>query len=111
MHLINFKDLNGQQLIEIIDKGIEVKHNPEKYRKALDGKSLAVIFQKTSTRTKVSFEVAMTQPQKENGALGNPHERIAVQEQGDPLGLCVLPLPLCALPPLPGSSVQAPIVL
>jgi ornithine carbamoyltransferase len=61
MHLINFKNLSGQQLVEIIDKAIEVKHNPKKYRKALDGKSLAMIFQKTSTRTRVSFEVAMTQ--------------------------------------------------
>ena len=47
--------------MDIIDNAIEVKHNPEKYRKALDGKSLAMIFQKTSTRTRVSFEVAMTQ--------------------------------------------------
>ena len=61
VHLINFKDLTGQQLTEIIEKGIEIKHNPEKYRKSLDGKSLALIFQKTSTRTRVSFEVAMTQ--------------------------------------------------
>jgi len=61
MHLINFKELSGQQIAEIVDKAIEVKQNPEKYRKALDGKSLAMIFQKTSTRTRVSFEVAMTQ--------------------------------------------------
>jgi ornithine carbamoyltransferase len=61
MHLINFKNLSGQQLLEIIDKAIEVKRNPEKYHKALAGKSLAMIFQKTSTRTRVSFEVAMTQ--------------------------------------------------
>jgi len=61
MHLINFKNLSGQQLLEIIDKAIEVKRNPEKYRKALEGKSLAMIFQKTSTRTRVAFEVAMTQ--------------------------------------------------
>lgn len=61
MHLINFKNLSGQQLTEIVEKGIEIKHNPEKYRKLLDGKSLALIFQKTSTRTRVSFEVAMTQ--------------------------------------------------
>jgi ornithine carbamoyltransferase len=61
MHLINFKELPGQQLAEMIDKGVEIKHDPEKYREALDGKSLALIFQKTSTRTRVSFEVAMTQ--------------------------------------------------
>jgi len=61
MHLINFKNLSGQQLMEMIEKGIEVKRNPEKYRTALEGKSLAMIFQKTSTRTRVAFEVAMTQ--------------------------------------------------
>lgn len=61
MHLIDFKDLTGQQLMEIIDKAVEVKRNSEKYWSALAGKSLAMIFQKTSTRTRVSFEVAMTQ--------------------------------------------------
>ena len=61
MHLLNFKELNGQQLTEIIEKGIEIKHNPEKYRTSLQGKSAALIFQKTSTRTRISFEVAMTQ--------------------------------------------------
>jgi ornithine carbamoyltransferase len=61
MHLINFKELSAKQLNAFIDLGIEVKRNPEKYRKALDAKSLALIFQKTSTRTRVAFEVAMTQ--------------------------------------------------
>jgi len=61
MHLVNFKELNGQQLTEMIEKGIEIKHNPKKYENSLQGKSTALIFQKTSTRTRVSFEVAMTQ--------------------------------------------------
>ena len=61
MHLINFKELSGQQLMEMIDKALEVKRNPENYQTALKGKSLAMIFQKTSTRTRVSFEVAMTE--------------------------------------------------
>ena len=59
--MLNFKDLSGQQLEALVDLGIEVKHNPKKYAKALEGKSSALVFQKTSTRTRVAFEVAMTQ--------------------------------------------------
>ena len=61
MHLINFKELSAKQLNAFVDMGIEVKHNPDKYQNALEAKSLALIFQKTSTRTRVAFEVAMTQ--------------------------------------------------
>ena len=61
MHLINFKKLSTEQLNAFIDLAIEVKQDPGKVRKALDAKSLALVFQKTSTRTRVSFEVAMTQ--------------------------------------------------
>jgi ornithine carbamoyltransferase len=61
MHLVNFKDLVGQQLEAFVDLGIEVKQNPKRYSKKLAGKSAALIFQKTSTRTRVAFEVAMTQ--------------------------------------------------
>ncbi len=61
MHLINFKELTSQELVALVDLGIEVKHNPKKYLKTFIGKSAALIFQKTSTRTRVSFEVAMTQ--------------------------------------------------
>jgi ornithine carbamoyltransferase len=61
MHLLNFKELSGKQLGELVDLAIEVKANPKKYLKTFEGKSAALIFQKTSTRTRVSFEVAMTQ--------------------------------------------------
>ena len=61
MHLLNFKEFSGQQLEALVDLGIEAKHNPKKYAKALVGKSSALVFQKTSTRTRVAFEVAMTQ--------------------------------------------------
>jgi ornithine carbamoyltransferase len=61
MDLINFKELSGRQIEEIVDLGIKVKNKPEDYIKALFPKSLGLIFQKTSTRTRVAFEVAMTQ--------------------------------------------------
>jgi ornithine carbamoyltransferase len=61
MHLLALKDWTPRQIEEVIDKSIEMKKTPAKYRTALRDKSLAMIFQKTSTRTRVSFEVAMTQ--------------------------------------------------
>ncbi len=61
MHLLNFKDLTGRQIEALVDSGLDAKRNPEKYREGLCGKSAALIFQKTSTRTRVAFEVAMTQ--------------------------------------------------
>jgi ornithine carbamoyltransferase len=61
MHLLTLKDWTPKQIVEVIDRSIEIKKNPAKYRTLLRDKSLAMIFQKTSTRTRVSFEVAMTQ--------------------------------------------------
>ena len=37
MHLINFKDLTGQDLNALVDLGIEVKLNPKKYLKSRYG--------------------------------------------------------------------------
>jgi len=61
MHLLTLKDWSGEWIEEVVDRAIDIKKNPDKYRNALEGKTLAMIFQKTSTRTRVSFEVAMHQ--------------------------------------------------
>ncbi len=60
-HLINFKDWTPREIDGLVEKSIEIKSAPTKYRTVLQDRSLALIFQKTSTRTRVSFEVAMTQ--------------------------------------------------
>ncbi len=61
MHLLTLKDWSSAEIEETIEKSLEIKRNPSKFRTALKDKSLAMVFQKTSTRTRVSFEVAMTQ--------------------------------------------------
>lgn len=62
-HLLKLQDLTGEQIIDILNLAdqlkYELKHNIKHHY--LEGKSLGMIFQKASTRTRVSFEVGMYQ--------------------------------------------------
>jgi ornithine carbamoyltransferase len=60
-HLISMLDVEGD-LEEIIDLGIKLKHQSKNGEsiELLAGKTLGMIFEKSSTRTRVSFEVGMT---------------------------------------------------
>ena len=60
-HLLSLKDYSREDIEEIFDLAAQVKANPGAFSEALKGKSLAMIFQKPSTRTRVSFEVGMFQ--------------------------------------------------
>lgn len=60
-HLANLKDLSEVDIQEILDKSAEIKANPSAFENLLQQQTMAMIFQKTSTRTRVSFEVAMTE--------------------------------------------------
>ena len=59
-HLLRLGDWSSHQIDGVIEKALEIKNDPEQYHLSLKDKSLAMVFQKTSTRTRVSFEVAMT---------------------------------------------------
>lgn len=60
-HLLSLKDYSPAEIEEILDLSARVKADPRAYGEALKGRSLAMIFQKPSTRTRVSFEVGMSQ--------------------------------------------------
>ena len=62
-NFINFDDLSYQELQGIIDRAISLKkeHRSGKLNDSLKNKTLAMIFDKSSTRTRVSFEAGMTQ--------------------------------------------------
>ncbi len=58
---IEIHDYSADEVREIFEIARDMKANPEKYRDALKGQTLAMIFEKSSTRTRVSFEVGMFQ--------------------------------------------------
>jgi ornithine carbamoyltransferase len=58
---IEIHDYSAGEVREIFETARDMKANPDKYRDALKGQTLAMIFEKSSTRTRVSFEVGMFQ--------------------------------------------------
>ena len=59
--LISIHDLTQDEMLGLIDLAIDMKANNAKYRESLKGQTLGMIFQKSSTRTRVSFEVGIYQ--------------------------------------------------
>ncbi|HET8647988.1 MAG TPA: ornithine carbamoyltransferase, partial [Vicinamibacteria bacterium] len=60
-HLVSERDYSREDIEEVFLLARRIKRDPASYRRALDGQTLAMIFQKPSTRTRVSFEVGMLQ--------------------------------------------------
>ena len=58
---VNENDWRPAEIEKLLDRGAEIKSRPEDFRTALSGRSLAMIFEKSSTRTRVSFETGMFQ--------------------------------------------------
>lgn len=57
---LSVDDLTIEELGDLLDRAAAIKEEPEKVAGALVGKQVALIFEKPSTRTRVSFEVAVT---------------------------------------------------
>ena len=60
-NMLNFKNFSAEELQKILDLALDMKKNPEKYSHALEGKKLYTLFEKTSTRTFLSFTTGMTE--------------------------------------------------
>jgi ornithine carbamoyltransferase len=58
---VNENDWSSGQIEAVLDLAAKVKKDPTAYRAALPGRTLAMIFEKSSTRTRVSFEAGMFQ--------------------------------------------------
>ena len=58
--LLCIDDLSRDELQMLVDSAAEAKADPAGWSRRLEGKQVALIFEKASTRTRVSFEVAVT---------------------------------------------------
>ncbi|MFN3384455.1 MAG: ornithine carbamoyltransferase, partial [Archaeoglobaceae archaeon] len=60
-HIVSISDLSSEEILSILDLAEELKKERKKgiFKEQLKNKTLAMIFELPSTRTRVSFEVAM----------------------------------------------------
>src|SRR5271168_3251292 len=58
---LSIRDFSPQQIRRFLHGACQVKANPSAYAGALKGKTLAMIFEKPSLRTRVTFDVGMEQ--------------------------------------------------
>lgn len=59
-HFLTLQDFSSEELLSIVHRAIELKKNPQ-LAATQQLKTLGLLFEKSSTRTRVAFEVAMTQ--------------------------------------------------
>lgn len=58
---LSVDDLTSEELTHVLDLAAGLKADPGLHRSAFDGKAIGLIFEKSSTRTRVSFEVGVEQ--------------------------------------------------
>lgn len=60
-NMLNFKEHSKEELMDILKLAMDMKKYPEKYQEVLKGKKLYTLFEKTSTRTFLSFTTGITE--------------------------------------------------
>lgn len=82
-HFLADDQLSKTQILDLIALAIDIKKQPESYSQALKGKSVAMIFEKPSLRTHVSFDMGINKLGghalylgQQNGKLGE-RERVS----------------------------------
>ena len=59
-HILTATSFSAEEFQKTLDLAIDIKANPQKYAGAMNQKTLLMLFQKPSLRTRVSFETGMT---------------------------------------------------
>lgn len=76
-HFLTVKDVSREQLLRLIDRARGIKARPKSYAQSLAGKSIVMLFEKPSLRTRVTFDIGIAKLgghavylDQQNGALG-----------------------------------------
>ena len=59
LHLLTDFDLTRKQVVEILELSSEIKANPDDYSNSMKNKTLIMLFELASLRTRISFEAGM----------------------------------------------------
>lgn len=60
-HFLSLKEFSADTIHSIINQALEIKKNPERFYHTAERKGLLMLFQKTSTRTNLSFQSGINQ--------------------------------------------------
>jgi len=60
-HVLSLHHMPAEDIAAVLETAEKVKKNPERYEDRLKGRTLLMLFQKTSTRTRLSFELGIQQ--------------------------------------------------
>ena len=83
-NFVDIKDLSKSELTSLLDNALQTKRSKTKTQNHLNGKNLVLFFEKKSTRTRLSFDIAIKQLggfttilNKEDIHLGNDKESVS----------------------------------
>lgn len=74
-HVLSDFDLSPEELADVLELSQKIKSKPKEYSKTMEGKTLIMLFELASLRTRLSFEAGMTQ-------LGGHAIMYGVENQG-----------------------------
>ncbi len=60
-HFLCLDDFSSEEVQRVVHLALEIKRNPKRFHGSLQGRWLLMLFQKTSTRTRLSFEMGIKQ--------------------------------------------------
>ena len=59
-HCLSLEKYSREEVLHLVRLALEIKGEPARFRRTLEGRWLLMLFQKTSTRTRLSFEIGIT---------------------------------------------------